>query len=603
MSRILLLQPPPGDLTGPYPALPYLKAYAQEHGLQVQVRDLGLEAFYYLSQPQRLQAWLDQAWALQRQVQGRRFLSLAAVQQQELLAQVWQAGLSPATLSQAVAIFKNFTDFYDYPRYLWAKSQLDAFFALLSALHWPTRLTAADYPSARQLGDWPAIWRHLDPAVNPYLSYYEEVLLPEIAAAPPPLIGISVVFGTQTTQALVLARLLKERLPQSHITLGGAYLSQWLLLLDDDRLATLYNWADSFIVGEGEEALTALAQRLLAGRELSAVPNLYYRDPASGRLHRCPTLGYPDLTQLPPPDYSDLDLSAYLTPRPVIPYAISRGCYWGRCVFCQNRYGDQQLRRYQTVPVTKALTEISALLQRYQTDQVNFSNDAIDPGYLKNFAREVLAARLQCYWYTDLRAEAAFDRETCRLLAAAGLRSVAIGLESACPKVLQAMQKGTDFRIVRQVLKWLYDAGVATQVMGIFGFPGETEKDGLLTVKFLEDNLDRISYYVMGLLLVLPGSRLYREPAAFGITEISYADNPLRLPEPVWRSPRRMSAVAVQRLYQRLSRLEEVFELNDYPYVGALSTNHSFLYFLQGPDILKRLKRVVSGAEGRQPSR
>lgn len=590
MTQVLLLQPPPGDLTGPYPALPYLKAFAQERGLTVKIRDLGLEAFSYLSDPQRLAELLAEGWALQRRLSARRFLDLAGLQQQELLHQVSQAGLSPATLQQAVATFRDRDRFYDYPCYRQAQQQLEAFFALLAALHHPTRVTAADYPSARQLGSWPAIWAHLERRYNPYLAYYEEVLLPEIAAAPPRLIGLSVVFGSQLTQALILGRLLKERFPGIHLTLGGAYLSQWLLLLDDEHLAPLFAWADSFILGEGEEALTALALRLRHNQDLQEVPNLYYRDPATGRIHRGAALSYPDITRLPPPDFSDLELAAYLAPQPVIPYAVSRGCYWGRCVFCQNRYGDQKMRRYQTVPVAKALQELEALLRRYQTDQVNFSNDALDPGYLKKFCREVLARGLKFYWHTDLRAEAAFDQEFCRLLAAAGLRSVAIGLESACQRVLDAMQKGTRIRTVRQVLKWLYDAGVATQVMGIFGFPGETEADGRLTVKFIEENLDRISYYVMGLLLVLPGSRLYREPEAFGITEISYADNPLRLPEPVWRSPRRLSPAAVQRLYQRLSRLEAVYELNDYPYVGALSTNHSFLYFTRGPEVLKRLK-------------
>jgi len=43
-------------------------------------------------------------------------------------------------------------------------------------------------------------------------------------------------------------------------------------------------------------------------------------------------------------------------------------------------------------------------------------------------------------------------------------------------------------------------------------------------------------------------------------------------------------------LYERLSRLENAFAINEYPYVGGLSTNHGFLYFRLGPDILKKLR-------------
>ena len=110
-------------------------------------------------------------------------------------------------------------------------------------------------------------------------------------------------------------------------------------------------------------------------------------------------------------------------------------------------------------------------------------------------------------------------------------------------------------------------------------------------MRFLEANADVISYYVMGLLMVLPGSRMHSDPGAYGVTAISYDRNPLKTPEPVWWSDSRMSMESVNRLYARLNHLEEIYAINEYPYVGGLSTNHGFLYFTQGPDILKRLRR------------
>jgi hypothetical protein len=145
--------------------------------------------------------------------------------------------------------------------------------------------------------------------------------------------------------------------------------------------------------------------------------------------------------------------------------------------------------------------------------------------------------------------------------------------------------------ITAEVMGNLYAAGVATQAMGIFGMPGESEADGQETVHFLEANADVISYYVMGLLMVLPGSRMHSDPGAYGVTAISYDRNPLKTPEPVWWSDSRMSMESVNRLYARLNHLEEIYAIGEYPYVGGLSTNHGFLYFTLGPDILKRLRR------------
>ena len=246
------------------------------------------------------------------------------------------------------------------------------------------------------------------------------------------------------------------------------------------------------------------------------------------------------------------------------------------------------------MPVEKAIEEMSRLAEKHGSNHFNFTNDALDPEYLNRFCTEVRNSGKRFVWNTDLRAEKSFTSDRCKEFKAAGLNSVAIGFESACQKTLDAMDKGYKTDTIRQVMKNFYDAGVATQAMGIFGFPGETEQDAELTVRFLEENTDRISYYVMGLLMVLPGSRLYYDRQKYGITSVTYENNPMMAPEPVWRSDIRMSARAVNNLYDRLSELEKTYRIDDYPFVGGLSTNHSFLYFRLGPDILKRLQSEMN---------
>ena len=336
-------------------------------------------------------------------------------------------------------------------------------------------------------------------------------------------------------------------------------------------------------------------ERIKNKQPLDGLPNLIHPDASTDDEFRYfSELVYTDVPGLPPPDFSDLDMEAYLIPRPVIPYSISRGCYWGKCVFCQNRYGDGRMREYQTVPVAKALGEMTDLAKQYGTDHINFSNDVIDPAYLKELSRAILDRDLKLVWNTDLRAEKAFTPELCRLMARAGLNSVAIGFESGCDRTLKAMDKGIEAGGAGRVMANLHRAGVAVQAMGMFGFPGESLTDGLETVLFLEKNQEHISYYVMGLLMVLPGSKMFASPGDYGVDGISFEKNPMRAPEPVWRSRTRMSAADVNLLYERLSRLENIYALDEYPLAGALSTNHSFLYFEKGPDILKELRRVDS---------
>jgi len=588
--QALLIQPPMGDITGPYPALPYLKAFAQKRGHQVQTRDLGIEALYYFARQDRLQDLFSRIEKLCQGLEARVQLTPAQREHYTILLSSLGLALQPELVGEALAVFRDEERFFDYEQYKKAARTLSGLFQALSAAHFPTQITPAEYPTARDLGSFPAIQSHQQAALNPFVEFYKEILLPQIAQSRPQVVGISMVFASQSVQALVLAGLLKERFPEIHVTLGGAYLSQWVLLMGPQQLSALFQVADSVICGEGEEPLAEFLGRLEAGDDLAGAPNLIYRDSHTGQPARFAEMQYTDVATQPPPDYSDFLANRYLSPHLVIPYCISRGCYWGRCAFCQSRYGDQNPRRYQTVPVEKALAEMEALAKECGSDHFNFSNDAIDPAYLKKFSKALLTAGKSFAWNTDLRAEKAFDAQLCKQLAQAGLNSVAIGFESGCQKVLDAMDKGNRVEVTRRVFKNFYEAGVATQAMGFFGFPGETEKDGEETVKFLEDNLEHVSYYVLGLLMVLPGSRLYNQPSKYGIDYINYEGNDLITPEPVWSSRQRMPREAVQRLYQRLSSLERIFAINDYPFVGGLSTNHGFLYFRHGPDILKRLR-------------
>jgi radical SAM superfamily enzyme YgiQ (UPF0313 family) len=589
--QALLLQPPPGDVTGPYPALCYLKSYADQRGYTVRVRDLGIEALHYLSHPDRVAESLLQVRRRCERLEAFPALNAGQQQQYNMLLASLAAQDQPHWYADSIQLFRDPDAFFDYNRYKLARTGLNAFFELLSALHQPTTLTAAEYPTATMLKSMEAILAHQDPVVNPYIRYYEEVLFPVIAEQRPALVGISMVFANQSVQALVLGRMIKQRFADVHVTLGGAYLSQWVMTAGDQQVEQLLGCADSIVCGEGEQAFTDLLDCVLAHKSPAGLPNLVCRHEGDQRVIRFEQLNYTDIASQPPPDFTDLGLDAYLVPQTIIPYCISRGCYWGRCVFCQNRYGDYRMRRYQTVSVEKAVAEMSLLADQYGSHHFNFSNDVVDPTYLKKLSQALLDSGRSFTWNTDLRAEKAFDAPTCRMMADAGLKTVAIGFESGCQKTLDAMDKGKRVEITAEVMGNLYAAGVATQAMGIFGMPGESEADGQETISFLETNAESISYYVMGLLMVLPGSRMHSDPGAYGVTAISYDRNPLKTPEPVWWSDSRMSMESVNRLYARLNHLEEIYAIGEYPYVGGLSTNHGFLYFTLGPDILKRLRR------------
>jgi anaerobic magnesium-protoporphyrin IX monomethyl ester cyclase len=593
MPHAVVLQPPPGNLTGPSAAPAYVKAYAQDRGYIVQSRDVGIEAFHYLIDPQRVDRLIERADALLRRLESKGVLAPMEQRWYGLLLMAKGFGLDPGRIADAVAGFKDNARFYDFARYKIDGKVLDAFFRLLRAVYYPTMVTPWDYPSVHALKTEHAVRLHLDDDINPFVSYYREILIPEIAAAQPDVVGISMVYATQSVQALVLGILLKQHLPEIHITMGGAYLTQWALLMEEQQGSFLFSATDSVVCGEGEVPFVRLLDWRQNEVSLADVPNLIYREKDTGRIRQSPDLVFTDLTEQAPPDFSDLDLSAYLIPEPVLPYMPTRGCYWQRCAFCQNRIGNYRPRPYQSVPVDKAVDQLSGLAREHDCQHFHFCSDVIDTDYLETFSKRLLDSEVPIFWHTNLRAEKNLSSDLCRQLADAGLTSVTVGMESGCQATLDNMDKGLDISTLEQTLENFYDSGVATQITGIFGFPGESEAGAQLTVEFLKAHIHSISGFDMQLLLVLPGMPMHNDPSAFGVNLISYDQTLLMTPEPLWKASHRIPLGAVNRLFEQLGRLEAATCLiNDHPYVGALCANHSFLYFRQGPHILKRLRSL-----------
>jgi len=146
----------------------------------------------------------------------------------------------------------------------------------------------------------PKILEHRKRRVNPYIHFYEDILFPQIAALKPSLIGISMVFASQSVQALVLGNLLKESFPDIHITLGGSYLSQWVMAMEETQLRALFQCTDSVVCGEGEMPLVTLLERIGNGEPLNGIPNLIHRNADPGMFQRFDELIYTDVSIQPP---------------------------------------------------------------------------------------------------------------------------------------------------------------------------------------------------------------------------------------------------------------------------------------------------------------
>ncbi len=350
-----------------------------------------------------------------------------------------------------------------------------------------------------------------DAARNPYYRLFEQDLIPPLAALRPDLVGISVPTMGQFLAALTAAYLLRQRGLNAHITLGGPHITMLR-----EALATvpaIFGLVDSAIVSSGERPLLALARALEAGTPLSAVPNLVYRqgrEVLSTRVEPAEPL-----ESLLLPDFDGLPLDRYLAPERVLPLLTARGCYYGRCAFCNVGYGLNE--PWQQVSADRVVTQMLALQERYGARHIFFADEAITPRNLSGIAGALAERGAPIHWVTCARMERALDRPLLALLARGGCRMLLYGLETASPRIAAAMHKGTTVPEMSRVLREGAAEGIWNHVFFFFGFPGETMEDAQATVDLIYAHADSIHSAALGTFLLERYAPAHAHPGEYGV--------------------------------------------------------------------------------------
>jgi radical SAM superfamily enzyme YgiQ (UPF0313 family) len=291
----------------------------------------------------------------------------------------------------------------------------------------------------------------------------------------------------------------------------------------------------------------------------------------------------------PPPDFNGFPLDKYLSPKVVLPYAPTRGCYWNKCAFCHYGATKEGTAQYRERSIKKVVDDMEFLAARWKLNHFAFSIDVMSPAMALNIADEMIKRKLSYRWNTELKIEKNFTRENCKKLKQGGCLSVAICLESGSRRILELIEKGYMPQTAGEVIKNFSDAGICVQVMSFLDFPTETPGEAMETIRFISGNKEHISLFTLGNFELLPGSGVFKNPQAYGITNVGYGKGDefkiLCLYKEKKESKLETDAYDIDSAY--LQTAQEYAGL-EFPFAGAVSTNHTFLYFEHfGKDIFK----------------
>ena len=521
MPTVALVFPPQGHFTQPYLSLPSLAAYLRAHGVErVELIDASIEAYDHFLSRGRLNRSLeriDAAGGLST-LEARDELSFSEMERYQTLSEIDLIGGEVAErIEEAKGVLRNKDEFYDYERYLWAGRTIEQALRIVSAEFAPTRLSAHGFVMENRVERSEEIVAALtDEEHNPFIEYFREHTLPELQRIDPDLIGISVTFPSQAIPALTLARMIKAWKPGVHITLGGglmAYVAEKLA-----KQGAVWDLVDSFVMLEGEGPLLALCELVDGKRAIESIPNLIYRD-ANGAVqhntHRDPL----DIKTLPTPDFDGMPLEKYFSPELVLPLAITRGCYWGKCVFCTLYTVIGPGYRGRTIEQT--VEDMRSLKEKYGAEHFYLAIEDLPPNMAKALPRAMIEADLNVKWWCDARLEHdVFDQQVCDDLAAAGCKRIAFGFESSSKRVLDVMCKGIDPDASLQLIERVRKAGISVTLYCMVGFPSETKEEALATLNTIMEHRDLIQEVSVRVFYLDESSEIFKRREEFDIVEI-----------------------------------------------------------------------------------
>jgi radical SAM superfamily enzyme YgiQ (UPF0313 family) len=324
---------------------------------------------------------------------------------------------------------------------------------------------------------------------NRYIPYFSKNVIPSLGKYTPLIYGISISAINQVVPAFSLAHQLKSSFPESHIVIGGSWCTQIHKKLGPKL--HLFPYIDSMVIFEGEEPLVQLCQAIKDKTTFKTIPNLFYKE--NGKVIKSNEECFIDLNSLKEPDFDGLPLNKYDDPLS-IPLQSSRGCYWGKCIFCSYPTFEN---KYKMRDANKIIEDIRILKDKYNVKTIVFTDSVVSPKYAKDLSDSLISSNQTINWIIFARFETEFNFELLKLMAKSGCVQICWGLESGNKRILNTINKNLKIEETKKILRNASELGIKNRVLIMYGHPTETFNEAIETVDYLKDNfqyIDSLSY-------------------------------------------------------------------------------------------------------------
>ncbi len=518
--KTLLIFPPNFSIDQPYLSIPMLVSFLKQKGIKNVVQfDANIDSFHWFMRKQFLKQCYTKIKSERLQIsKSWQKMSVFDRGKYQLLC---EATLYFPCVLENILKAKNYfkalkkTSIHEYNFY---KNVIDKAFKILSAAYYPTEVTIRNFSMRFSNQSFSEILKAMNSTENPYIDYFDNILIKRIIQSNPALIGFSITTLSQIIPSFTFAFFVKKHFPEKKIVFGGQVFNR--LQNNILKIPKIFTFIDYLIVNEGETALLQLIRYLKKEITIDEVPNIYYE--TKSKIKKTNKVFKENIENLQIPEFDTLTLSKYLAPKPVLQYQPTRGCYWHKCKFCNQFliYGTGM----RCKDIKEIVSDLKYLKSKYKTPYFALINESIAPSILRNIAQGLLGANLKIRWYAGARFDKKFDRKTLEILKRSGCEKLYFGLESGSQKILNDMNKGTKFQNIIKILQNCKEVGIGVHLFIMIGFPTETRKDLEVSKKSIIESLkyvdkDSFSYYI-SIYQLKPETYLFEHPNEFNIRDV-----------------------------------------------------------------------------------
>lgn len=423
----------------------------------------------------------------------------------------------------------------------------------------------------------------------------------------PDVLCISNIYDSQNFFTRYILTFIKANYPNIVTVVGGTAITEQVGLVNKSsrELYEEYFCNPDFICrGYGEYALFDLFSRLMENdiEGIRKISNIAYVNNQGEYWENkvCNNLNFSDSCL---PEYNISEFGLYFSPEIVLPVAPTRGCYWGRCRFCN--YGFSQNNKSTALYMEKEsdtfVREIAFLNKRYCIDNFMFFCDVVHPEFAEKFSKSIAEADLHIYWGADFRLEKQLLNEgRIQKYSKSGLIYAGFGMESCSQDVLNLMNKGTCVGNFHNIIKEMSDEGICVDLMLFSNFPKESPADYLKTLQFLDENKDYYHIPIgIGTFTLLKNTFVERNAKMFDISikedfESEIAESSLEYED---HNVYNIDSLVFSKILKYEEYINESSFMNERPWTCGSGTAHTFLYVKKcGKNVLKKMSKFYEGA-------